>query len=46
MNDLKLKIMVYAFKIRLQKGENFDQIASDYPVLTISDIEAIRKEVE
>lgn len=43
LNALKLKIMVRAFKIRLKNGEEFEDIASDYPALTIDDLEAIRE---
>ena len=36
LNALKLKIMVRAFRIRIE------DIAADYPVLTTDDLEAIR----
>ena len=42
LNSLKLKIMVRAFKIRIKNGENFADIAADYPALTTDDLEAIR----
>ena len=42
LNALKLKIMVRAFKIRIKNGEEFADIAADYPVLTTDDLEAIR----
>ncbi len=42
LNALKLRIMVRAFKIRLSNGENFEDIAADYPALTVDDLEAIR----
>ena len=42
LNALKLKIMVRAFKIRIKNGEEFADIASDYPALTTDDLEAIR----
>ena len=43
---LKLKIMVRAFKIRLKNGEEFEDIAADYPALTVDDLEAIREALE
>lgn len=46
LNALKLKIMVRAFKIRLKNGEEFEDIASDYPALTVDDLEAIRAALE
>lgn len=42
LTALKLRIMARAFKIRLEAGENFDDIAADYPALTVDDIEAIK----
>lgn len=45
LNTLKLKIMVRAFKIRIKNGEDFADIAADYPALTTDDIEAIREEL-
>ncbi len=42
LNSLKLKIMVRAFKIRIKNGEDFTDIAADYPALTTDDLEAIR----
>lgn len=42
LNALKLKIMVRAFKIRIANGESFEEIAADYPALTVDDLEAIR----
>lgn len=42
LNTLKLKIMVRAFKIRIKNGEDFADIAADYPALTTDDLEAIR----
>lgn len=45
LNALKLKIMVRAFKIRIKNGEDFSDIAADYPALTTDDLEAIRKEL-
>ena len=42
LSNLKLKIMVRAFKIRIRNGEYFADIAADYPALTTDDLEAIR----
>lgn len=41
LNNLKLRIMVRAFRIRLNNGEAFGAIAADYPALTADDLEAI-----
>lgn len=46
LSTLKLKIMVRAFRIRLKNGEEFDDIAADYPALTVDDLEAIREALE
>lgn len=46
LNTLKLEIMVRAFKICLKNGESFEDIAADYPALTVDDIEAIKAEIE
>lgn len=43
LSNLKLKIMVRAFKIRIANGESFEDISADYPALTIDDLEAIRE---
>lgn len=43
LNSLKLRIMVRAFRIRIANGEAFEDIAADYPALTIEDMEAIRE---
>lgn len=43
LNSIKLKIMVMAFKIRIKNGEDFADIAADYPALTTDDLEAIRE---
>lgn len=45
LNALKLKIMVRAFKICIKNGEDFADIAADYPALTTDDLEAIREEL-
>lgn len=42
LNNLKLRIMVRAFRIRIANGESFEYITADYPVLTADDLEAIR----
>ena len=42
-SDLKLRIMVRAFRIRLAASETFDDIAANYPALTIDDLEAIKE---
>ena len=42
LNALKLRIMVRAFRIRIDNGESFEDIAADYPALTTDDLEAIR----
>lgn len=43
LNALKLRIMVRAFKIRIANGEAFEDIAADYPALTVDDLEAVRE---
>lgn len=43
ISGIKLKIMVRAFRIRIKNGENFEDIAADYPALTTDDLEAIRE---
>ena len=45
LNNLKLRIMVRAFRIRLAAGEPFEDIASDYPALTADDLEAIHAQL-
>ena len=45
LNALKLRIMVRAFRIRIAKGEDFADIAADYPALTVDDLAAIRDEL-
>ena len=42
-NALKLRIMVRAFEVRIKHGENFAEIAEDYPRLTVDDLEAIQE---
>ena len=46
LNALKLKIMVRAFRIRMNNGEDFADIAADYPALTVDDLEAIKAALE
>ena len=43
LNNLKMKIMVRAFRIRIKNGEAFEDIAADYPALTTDDLEAIKE---
>lgn len=43
LNTLKLRIMVRAFRIRIANGESFEDIAADYPSLTVDDLDAIRE---
>ena len=42
LNTIKMKIMVRAFRIRIRNGEDFTDIAADYPALTADDLDAIR----
>lgn len=42
LSALKLRIMVRAFRVRIANGEIFEEIAEDYPRLTVDDLEAIR----
>ena len=43
LNTIKLKIMMRAFSIRIKSGEDFDDIAADYPALTTDVLEEIRE---
>lgn len=43
LNNLKLRIMVRAFRIRLNNGETFEDIAADYPALAADDLKAIEE---
>ena len=43
LSPMKMRIMVRAFKIRIKNGEAFEEIAEDYPRLTVDDLEAIRE---
>ena len=45
LNAFKLRIMVRAFRIRLNVGESFEDIAADYLALTTDDFEAIQAEL-
>lgn len=45
LNGIKLKIMVRAFRIRIKNGEAFEDIAADYPALTLGDLEKIREKL-
>lgn len=45
LTTLKLKIMVRAFRIRIKNGEDFEDIAADYPALTADDFETIKEEL-
>ena len=45
LNGIKLKIMVRAFRIRIKNGEAFEDIAADYPTLTLGDLEKIREKL-
>lgn len=42
LSNLKLRIMIRAFKIRIANGEEFSDVAADYPALTLDDLEAIQ----
>ena len=42
LSALKLRIMVRAFRVRIANGESFEEIAEDYPRLTVDDLEAIQ----
>lgn len=42
LTSLKMRIMVRAFRIRIHNGEEFTDIAADYPALTTDDLEAIQ----
>ena len=46
LSGIKLKIMVRAFRIRIKNGEKIEDIAADYPALTVDDVEAIKAELE
>ena len=46
LNNLKMKIMVRAFRIRIKNGEDFEDVAAEYPALTVDDLEAIKAALE
>lgn len=46
MSEIKLRIMVRAFRIRIAGGETFEEIAQDYPALAEEDVQAIRQALE
>ena len=46
LNNLKLRIMVRAFRIRIANGESFEDISADYPALTTDDLEAVKAALE
>lgn len=43
--NLKLKIMLKAAKIRMEKGEELEAVLQSYPKLTEEEKEALRKEL-
>lgn len=43
LSALKLRIMVRAFRVRIAGGESFEEIAEDYPRLTVDDLAAIQE---
>lgn len=43
LSALKLRIMVRAFHLRINNGEAFEEIAEDYPRLTVDDLAAIQE---
>lgn len=42
MTKSKLKLMVNVFRRRINQGETFDEVTTDYPKLTAKDLEQIR----
>ena len=46
MSKIKLRIMISAFKIRIRRGEAFEDVAGSYPALTGAEIEAIQEALE
>ena len=46
MNQIKLRIMISAFKIRIGRGEAFEDVAGSYPALTSDEIEVIREALD
>jgi len=45
MSNTKLKLMVSVFSRRIEKGETFIEIATDYPKLSNDDLKQIEKEL-
>ena len=45
LNNLRMRIMVRAFRIRIENGESIEDIAAGYPALTVDDLEAIKTEL-
>ena len=41
MSNAKLRLMVSVFSRRMANGETFEDIAKDYPKLTVEDLEQI-----
>ena len=46
MNQIKLRIMINAFKIRIGRGEAFEDVAGSYPALTNAEIKEIREALD
>ena len=42
MTKSQFKLMVNVFRRRINQGETFEEIAEDYPKLTVEDLEQIR----
>lgn len=45
LNNLRMRIMVKAFRIRIENGESIEDIAADLSALTVDDLEAIKAEL-
>ena len=43
MSNAKLKLMVSVFKRRMDAGETFEEILTDYPKLTSADINQLKE---
>lgn len=43
MSNAKLKLMIAVFARRMASGETFEEVAADYPKLTVEDLEQIRE---
>ena len=46
MNQIKIRIMISAFKIHIKRGESFEDVAGSYPALTQAEIKEIREALE